>query len=641
MEPALTRVLNIPELVDLVASHLSKNDMSSLMKTSRHMQQSVTPAFYRDLSTYHSKLETGGSNLWESPEGLRALARNIRHVRIWRSGGFFFVYYFHATAAHNDNDNSNDNGSEPPSSSSQEETRQQQHDILFIPQLTGTWDAQPSDNLHAQPANTPSSSTPHLFSSATRDAFRLVPLPAMTQLARMELSLYWTQREHHSSYILPNHYNPQATIIRLCGVLRLLPQLRDLHVYGLLVMDFWSAQLVTSTLLDMVNLERLVIDLGPKGSYRGIAKVLFFGCPPSIQQLCIDRVRTSWQGDIDNSDIGNWIENGVVEALPRRTTQLVNLRDLTLNEWEDCATKEELLCIFEQCSGLEALRMLYPTVPAGFDAADIGRICPRLHNISLMGEALPPYAIMETLPENRLETLDYYSLARPLLDDATARRTILRHASSLQSIKIQSPAQSSALRMILATCEGLEYVSFCSTCIDLSDAVACSPWASTQMRYLSIHVNVVPQSSSSPSQVSSPPSAYYIPYYLKTPPAPPTADDKQIFSQLEAFYRQIGELKNLVYLHIGRAFFNERGLIAGSFMSEEMPLPGMLHLRGSDVDRPGFLDLLGGLSKLEKIGGSIIPETKDFKFSKDAKEVEWVLEHWPLLSKTHTTFFPS
>ncbi|KAK5808287.1 hypothetical protein F5H01DRAFT_370321 [Linnemannia elongata] len=476
MKPASTRVLDIPEVVDL-----------------------------------YSSAETGGTNLWEFPEGLRALARNIRHVRTWRSWVFFFIYYFHATAAHDDNNNgnSNDNG-------------------MSISSL--------------DPSNIPSSSTPHLFSSATRDAFGLVPLLAMTQL------------------------------------------LRDLHVDGLSVRDFWSAQMITSTLLDMVNLERLAINLCRRGSYHGIAKALFFGCPSSIKRLCLERVHPCLREGFDSSDIGSRIENGGVEALPRRTTHLVNVRDLSLEDWKDSATKEELLSIFQQCSGLETIRMVYHTVPVGFDAGDIGRICPRLHNIKLTGEALSPYKIMETLPENRLRTLDYYSLTRPLLDAATARRTFPRHACSLQMVKIHSPAQSSALRMILALCEGLEYVDFHSTCIDLSDAVA-SPWASTKMRYLSMNVNIIPSQS-------SPPGTDYIPYYLKTPPSPPTAEDKHMFSQLEAFYRQIAELKNLVFLYIGRTYFNARGSIVGSFKSEERPLPGMLHLRGSDVDRPGFLDLL-------------------------------------------------
>ncbi|KAH7033803.1 hypothetical protein BKA57DRAFT_510531 [Linnemannia elongata] len=510
MKPASTRVLDIPELVDLVASHLSKIDISNLMQTSRHMQQLVTPAFYRDIKTYHSSAETGGTNLWESPEGLRALARNIRHVRTWRSWVFFFIYYFHATAAHDDNNNgnSNDNGM---SISSLDVSRHQQQDVSFIPQPTDTWEAQPTDNLYAQPSNIPSSSTPHLFSSATRDAFGLVPLLAMTQLVRLELSL-------------------------TCSATCMLTDSRS----G----TFGALKMITSTLLDMVNLERLAINLCRRGSYHGIAKALFFGCPSSIKRLCLERVNPSLREGFDSSDIGSRIENGGVEALPRRTTHLVNVRDLSLEDWKDSATKEELLSIFQQCSGLETIRMVYPTVPVGFDAGDIGRICPRLHNIKLTGEALSPYKIMETLPENRLRTLDYYSLTRPLLDAATARRTFPRHACSLQMVKIHSPAQSSALRVILASCEGLEYVNFHSTCIDLSDAVA-SPWASTKMRYLSMDVNIIPSQS-------SPPGTDYIPYYLKTPPSPPTAEDKHIFSQLEALYRQIGELKNLVFLYIGR-----------------------------------------------------------------------------------------
>ncbi|KAF9117598.1 hypothetical protein BGX30_005315 [Mortierella sp. GBA39] len=62
MEPASARVLDIPELVDLVASYLSKNDIN-VMQTSRHMHQMFTPAFYRDLSTFHRNSEAGRRQL--------------------------------------------------------------------------------------------------------------------------------------------------------------------------------------------------------------------------------------------------------------------------------------------------------------------------------------------------------------------------------------------------------------------------------------------------------------------------------------------------------------------------------------------------------------------------------------------------
>ncbi|KAK3837921.1 MAG: hypothetical protein JOS17DRAFT_787020 [Linnemannia elongata] len=113
---------------------------------------------------------------------------------------------------------------------------------------------------------------------------------------------------------------------------------------------------------------------------------------------------------------------------------------------------------------------------------------------------------------------------------------------------------------------------------------------------------------------SSPPGANYIFYYLKTPPVLPTASDKRIVSELEAFCRQIAELKNLVQVHIDRMYFNERGSIDdGHFKSEKRSCLG-LRLRGIDVDRSGFLDLLRGLRKPKKVGGSTVWETKDFKF---------------------------
>ncbi|KAF8939727.1 hypothetical protein BGZ47_008064 [Haplosporangium gracile] len=334
----------------------------------------------------------------------------------------------------------------------------------------------------------------------------------------MELSLLRTQCERDSSYVLPNHHTPQATVIRLYKILRLLPQLRDLNVYRLSIRDFRRAQQFTSTLLDMVNLERLAITLGHKASYPGIAKALFFGCPPSIKRLHINRVHPCLREDYGNPYIGSRFarfEKSAAEILPRRSAQMVNLRDLSLEDWEDSATKEEFFSIFQQCPGLEKLRMIDPTVLAGVDAG-IGRICPNLRDIKLKGATLSPFDIMENLPEQRLETLDYTTLSHPQLEAITIGKTFLRHSYSLQAIKIDSPTQSATLRMILGTCEG-------------------------GLRHLSMDINIALPPSSSLTL----PGADYVPYYFKVPSAPPATDDELIFFQLEIFYRQIGELKDM------------------------------------------------------------------------------------------------
>ncbi|KAG0274381.1 hypothetical protein BGZ95_009856 [Linnemannia exigua] len=93
MESAFTRLFRIHELICLITSHLAKKDISHLMRTSRQMVTALEPSFYHELKT-HYKPNT--VNLWESPEGLKALARNMHFVKTWRSDLLFIVYYYHA-----------------------------------------------------------------------------------------------------------------------------------------------------------------------------------------------------------------------------------------------------------------------------------------------------------------------------------------------------------------------------------------------------------------------------------------------------------------------------------------------------------------------------------------------------------------
>lgn len=53
---------------------------------------------------------------------------------------------------------------------------------------------------------------------------------------------------------------------------------------------------------------------------------------------------------------------------------------------------------------------------------------------------------------------------------------------------------------------------------------------------------------------------------------------------------------------------------------------------------PGYLELLSGLTRLKEIHGSVAPETPNRMMEVDAKEVDWILEHWPEFAEA--SFFP-
>ncbi|KAG0050168.1 hypothetical protein BGZ90_007121 [Linnemannia elongata] len=314
------------------------------------------------------------------------------------------------------------------------------------------------------------------------------------------------------------------------------------------------------------------------------------------------------------------------QDLARSITKRANLRDLALDDWQESTTMEQFLSVFTRCPSLKTLRLKQPSAPAGVDGTDIGRICPDLRDISYDGSSVMdgndkwPLEVMETLRENQMESLEYQSASHCRLDDATAVKTLLRHSSSLWQIKIISPVTSSAVRMILETCKALEVLQISRSTVELCDAIA-SPWACSKMTSLTLSIKISPS--------SSPPGTEFVPSYLQEPPTPLSAGEKNIFTQLEVFYRQIGKLTGLRHLNIDRTEYSEHGSIVGRSNLRDRPLPGMLILSTNRAGRPGFLDLLGGLSKLETVEGAIFPETADRMMSEFTREFTWIFQLSP------------
>ncbi|KAG0317203.1 hypothetical protein BGZ97_005741 [Linnemannia gamsii] len=347
---------------------------------------------------------------------------------------------------------------------------------------------------------------------------------------------------------------------------------------------------------------------------------------------------------IDAFDAGTFESAAVVasamvaaESLSRGPINgpFVNLRDLQLESCMEKATLEQALSIFKSCPNLETLVLTEFFVPGGLDGADVGRMCPNLHTLRLDGigqmtdDILWPLGIMTTLPKDRMEILKA-CVGGPYqwLNGIVASKTILRHSGSLREIYACSRTASEAMGLILGTCEVLEVLEICCSAVSLEDAVA-SPWASTK-----IHHDL--------------PAVYFVsprhPVYGLLPPhtAPGTiGDENHLFAQLDVFYRQVGKQERLRYLNLTRARRSENGLVAIENSAKQKSLPGMLRLGGDNsniggsMNRPGFLHLLGGLSKLEVIKGlAVCPETEDGRMPADVMEVEWIRVHWPLLQET-------
>jgi hypothetical protein len=240
--------------------------------------------------------------------------------------------------------------------------------------------------------------------------------------------------------------------------------------------------------------------------------------------------------------------------------------------------------------------------------------------------------IMEALPENRLEELDVTQDSVDHSDEIAIENTIIRHSRSLREITVNLVVPSTALGVILRECEALELLNTGRSAIGLSDAIA-SPWASSRLKYLRLNLYI--------SVSFSVPDTQYTPYYLRAPPAQPSEDDHRIFAQFDTFYRQIGKQKDMIHLYVH--WMNPISHLSphSYFKAIVNPLSGMLVLEKKDNagSQPGFLQLLGGLTKLKQLGGHIYPETPNQKIADDALEVDWIAEHWPLLD--YHDFLPS
>ncbi|KAF9132590.1 hypothetical protein BGW39_011768 [Mortierella sp. 14UC] len=565
---SLDRFFGIPELASVVASYLHKDDISDLMLTCRLMHAAMTPSFYYKVNVMsYNSIRT---NLWESPEGLKALARNIGNVNVCVSGLSFLVYYYHATAAFYDNgdnhrgdndsntsysvsnDNSGDNsGNDSTNCNNNDSTTPIYAADVSCPATALLTSQAATTSLLPQPTAT-SPAIPHQFSPETINSIQLIPLSAMSGLKKLELVLARSFSEHDCHYFLANYSNSRATIARLCRVLDLLPQLQELGLCNVLVRDSGSAQLLGSKLQDMVKLKRITISFSHRRPFPGIATMFFFSCPPSVEYLNIGQsdpgMKYETHDDMkDGNDESDGSGGQVGHGMARRTVALSNLRTLVLVEWFEDPSKEDFLSIIKHCPRLEKLEMDEVMAPVGVHGADIGRLCPKLCDIYYYGSFKEkrknawPFETMETLPENRMEKLDVTSPSDYCLDEIGVGRTLLRHSCTLRVIKFDTTVASVALGMILHECEALELLYTANTTIDLDDAVA-YPWASSRMTHLSLEIQISPPLST--------PGTLYIPYYFRTPPDQPSADDHGIFARLENFYRQIGKQKDIRILDI-------------------------------------------------------------------------------------------
>jgi hypothetical protein len=630
--PSSTYVFEIPELASLITSFLLQKDILHLMQTSRLMHATMEPWFYRNLKTVY---KVGRHNLYQSPDALNALTRNIHHTRSWTSDLFHLVFFFYASAVtpilkvHEDKE--------------EEEVKEKGEGRL----------EQGSDTSlsHAQSQPLPSPSTPNTLTTVTtstttpttaaaaKETFLVkysprmnsclaAPLPPMVHLTKLDIDPTF-KASFFATPISPSFIYPYITIPHLCATLRRSPHLRELNIRSFLFGDPKCTRAFISTLWSLTHLTHLRLYVDTYKGFQESGLLAFFSCPPSVRCLVIERDDNTRRYDTTEKTSDNIRDIALLldEIRARGATKpLVYLQEFHFWDVSMTTTTEELYSIFAHCPNVETLRLRWRCVGDNPDGTKIAKMCPKLRSISYGCNTMAndgedwSYVLALTLPEHKLECFHHTDFSVSI-DADLVERALVRHCQSLREISIQTRVPSKTIGKFLELCEALEILDVLRSTLDLEDAIA-APWASSSMMELSLDIDTGVKRKL---------------FYLRPPPSRRSPREKQLLGRLEILYHQIGKQTNLRTLHLGQMGgrdYNKRD--TGKYIQ---PFAAMLRLSDKkDGIVPGYLELLGGLKKLRKITGSVGPETKDYRMAIDAEEVEWIAEHWPEF--TYADFYP-
>ncbi|KAF8924876.1 hypothetical protein BGZ47_003630 [Haplosporangium gracile] len=627
MTPTSIRHFEIPELTELIVSHLTSRDITDLMQTSRQLHAVMEPWFYHNLVTVHRAWKIG---LWQSPDGLKALARNFHHARSWETDLYYLVNIFHATTP-----TSASVAPTLPSMKQEQEPLQLQEkeqegndSSTSVTQPPPASSSSPMTTTLTITKTTATTATPQLSSSTNMYANVPVSLPPITRITKLDISLV-SSVDKMRSYSDFDVWSRYTVIDYLCATLRRIPQLRELRLRQLSIKDARSARTLVLALRKLTSLTHLQVSLSQSRVYSQFESLLVFSCPPSIKSLDICSEEQSTYPATGDRNEALFIATAIkqiaiiTDKVRARgaTTPLIHLRDLRL--WSApkttaTAITEELYANLGHCPNVESLRLKLQVVPDNLDGTRIARMCPKIRNLVYLCPAAKhtsekwPYKLLLALPEHQLEMLRHYGTDTGLDGDLVGR-ALVRHCHSLRAIFIRNQIPSETVGMILQHCGALEVLNILYSPMQLEDAIAV-PWASSRIMELSIDINTGIRRES---------------FYLRPPPVHRSANEEQLFDRLEILYRQIGKQTSLRSLQLGA--FHDGDLKARTTGKYIQPFPGLLRLSDKTENGivPGYLELLSGLKRLQEIQGSVAPETADHKLAEDAAEVDWILNHWP------------
>ncbi|KAF9324532.1 hypothetical protein BGZ91_002898, partial [Linnemannia elongata] len=487
MEAASKRYFNIPELADALGQRLDKGTISSLVATSRHLKTLFEPWLYHELTL--SYLDNSG-RLLKSADSLRALARNVQHVRWLMCDQEEIGFLFNCLLA----------GQEAAAAETTDD-------------LAATVDGADIGTLSLSAAPRPRW-VPALETSPPSGTV-IIPLPPMHCLTYLEVNLMPLGSIHWPAYRFPKSASSaRKTLRQTCWIIQQCPNLLALELVHVPVQDSKDMRLLSTTIQGILGLQSLHLFVRAEGSvWREGFPGLFFGLggcmkacklfsSEAMDQSFYQDLADDWQGIEEDEENEEELD---IPEIRRREEPLVNLTKFVA--WGmDGSTTTDVLTVFDHCPNVRILKVM----PAN------------------------------TLQKVKLNNFEY------LLYPMTSRQIFANHARSLKIVDLRYTMYLSSQDMltILEVCVALEEfkkhpnLDSGDDFMTLQDAVSI-PWASKRIRHLELTIGI-------------PDDFGHSPYYarLERIPLVLSYNEQRQFTQLERLYTQLGRLTDLEYLDL-------------------------------------------------------------------------------------------
>ncbi|KAK3814547.1 MAG: hypothetical protein JOS17DRAFT_760739 [Linnemannia elongata] len=489
----------------------------------------------------------------------------------------------------------------------------------------------------------------------------------MTMLTKLDLDFKEEWMCEECPYYLPSYRDPKATLTQACWILDSNPNLVDLTMRAVLLKDRRDALLLTTTLYRLRRLRALNLEfaLWKTATESLIPKVvidIFFACPPSLRKLILashfqngysqSRTFSIEYNEFEPGTLQSWekpdadcgLATTTTMTMPRRHEPLLDLKELHLGGLGNFSG-DELQSTLHHCPNLTTLHLpgLHDIDDIPRFGGEIARWCPKLSDLANNGfrsgdEELKKLLvwILRALPLQQATRFVLNGLPSATIEGLDDAGSIFKgHSRTLREISLHGymNVDSKVVQTILVQCEALESLKVhCprgsdryQVCLVLEDATE-FPWACTRMQDLRLTIII-------PDKPLHRPADGLLPYYDRPPPTTLSAEERQQFKDLESFYRQLGKLTQLRRLELRALYSDPTGMRKSSWVFPANSFPGMLSLRNEGTGRPGYLQLLGGLTKLKTLIGSVAAYTKETMVTIGMDEVVWMDKHWPALEK--------